>query len=151
MTWVAWRQFRTSAVIAAAALAAMAILLAVTTHGAHALSCAAGGCPVSDGKFWRLSHDGLLKILSTLLVGLPAVVGVFWGAPLIARELESGTYRLAWTQSVTRTRWLSTRLLLVAVAGAVLCGLTSAMLGWWSSKESDTRCSPWRWRSPRGC
>jgi len=133
MTWLAWRQFRTSAIVAGLALAVMAVLLALTTHGAHALSCAAGGCPAPDGKLWRLSHDHLLQILSTLLVGLPAIVAVFWGAPLVARELENGTYRLAWTQSVTRTRWLAVRLALVGLAGAVLCGLLSAMLGWWSS------------------
>jgi hypothetical protein len=133
MTWLAWRQFRTSTVVAGVLLAVMAVLLALTTHGAHALSCAAGGCPAPDGKFWRLSHDHLLQILSTLLVGLPAIVAVFWGAPLIARELETGTYRLAWTQSVTRTRWLATKLAVVGLAGAVMCGLLSAMLGWWSS------------------
>jgi uncharacterized membrane protein len=38
---------------------------------------------------------------------VPGLVGVFWGAPLIAPELAAGTYRLAWTQSVTRTRWLA--------------------------------------------
>ena len=133
MTWLAWRQFRTSTVVAALALAVMALLLAITTHGAHALSCTAGGCPAPDGKFWRLSHDHLLQILSTLLVGLPAIVAVFWGAPLVARELETGTYRLAWSQSVTRTRWLAVKLALIGVAGAVMCGLLSAMLGWWSS------------------
>jgi hypothetical protein len=143
MTWLAWRQFRTSAVVAAIALAVMAVLLAITTHGAHALSCAAGGCPASDGKLWRLDHDHLLQILSTLLVGLPAIVAVFWGAPLVARELESGTYRLAWTQSVTRTRWLATKLALIGLAGAVLCGLLSAMLGWWSSAAVNRgRLSP---------
>jgi hypothetical protein len=143
MTWLAWRQFRTSAVITAAGLAAIAILLAVSTHGAHGLTCAAGSCPVSDGKIWRLSHDRLLAILSTLLVALPAIVGVFWGAPLVARELESGTYRLAWTQSVTRTKWLATKLVLVGFAGAVLCGLTSGMLGWWSSTAiNHDRLSP---------
>ena len=38
---------------------------------------------------------------------VPALIGLFWGAPLVARELETGTFRLAWTQSVTRTRWLA--------------------------------------------
>ena len=40
----------------------------------------------------------------------PAVIGAFWGAPLVARELEAGTHRLVWNQSVTRTRWLATKL-----------------------------------------
>ena len=55
-----------------------------------------------------------LKFAGCVLVALPALVGAFWGAPLVARELESGTYRLAWAQSVTRTRWLAVKL---AVAG----------------------------------
>ena len=40
----------------------------------------------------------------------PALIGIFWGAPLIARELETGTYRLAWNQSVTRARWIAVKL-----------------------------------------
>ena len=41
---------------------------------------------------------------------VPAVIGIFWGAPMIAREIEAGTYRLVWTQSITRTRWLVSKL-----------------------------------------
>ena len=50
----------------------------------------------------------LISIVSILLA--PAVIGLFWGAPLIARELETGTSALAWNQSVTRTRWLAVKL-----------------------------------------
>jgi ABC-type transport system involved in multi-copper enzyme maturation permease subunit len=50
-------------------------------------------------------HDKVLAdLLGPGLLPIPALLGMFWGAPLIARELESGTYRLAWTQSVTRRR-----------------------------------------------
>ena len=41
---------------------------------------------------------------------IPAVIGAFWGAPLISRGLEAGTFRLAWNQSVTRTRWTLVKL-----------------------------------------
>ena len=55
----------------------------------------------------------LLLVSDTLtgsgLILLAAVIGVFWGAPLVARELEQGTQRLVWTQSVTRRRWFSTK------------------------------------------
>jgi hypothetical protein len=133
VTWLAWRQFRTSALVAGVGLAVFAILLALTTLGSSPLHCAVGACPVSDGQLGRLTHDHLLQFLSTLLVGLPAIIGVFWGAPLVARELESGTFRLAWTQSVTRARWLATKISVVGAAAAVSCGLLSLMLGWWSS------------------
>jgi len=117
MIWLTWRQFRISAVVAVAGLAAIAIVLAAT----H---------PSGDGT---LSHDHPLKFLSTFLVGLPALVGAFWGAPLIAGELETGTYRLAWTQSVTPTRWLAVKVGLIGLASVAVTGALSLMLTGWSS------------------
>ena len=62
-----------------------------------------------------------------MLALAPALIGAFWGAPLVARELEAGTHRLVWNQSVTRTRWLATKLgLTAAVAAAAVGGLTLA-------------------------
>lgn len=63
----------------------------------------------------------------------PALMGAFWGAPLVSRELESGTYRLAWNQSVTRRRWLLVKLAGVGLAAMATAGLFSLMLTWWSS------------------
>jgi hypothetical protein len=132
--WLTWRQFRFSAVVMVIALAAMAILLAVTPQGSALAQCVGQrGCPEVSSKVLGLTHIHLLQYLSTLLVALPALVGAFWGAPLIARELESGTYRLAWTQSITRTRWLTVKIGSVALAGAAACGALSLMLMRWSS------------------
>ncbi len=68
-----------------------------------------------------------------LLVLLPVVIGLFWGAPLIARELESGSYRLAWNQSVTRERWLAVKLGVLGLTSMALAGLLSLALSWWAS------------------
>ena len=68
-----------------------------------------------------------------LIVVLPGIIGIFWGAPLVARELEAGTYRLAWTQSVTRTRWLAVKLGVVGLASMAVAGLASLMVTWWAS------------------
>jgi hypothetical protein len=134
MIWLSWRQFRTSASIAAAGLAAAAVVLWLTTHGATVSRCFGGDvCDVSGGSMFGLAHNHLLQYLSTLLVGLPALIGAFWGAPLMARELESGTYRLAWTQSVTKNHWLRTKVVVVGLAAALVCGALSLMLGAWSS------------------
>ena len=54
--------------------------------------------------------------LITLVLVVPALIGMFWGAPLIAHELETGTFRLAWTQSVSRRRWLLVKMGLVGLA-----------------------------------
>jgi hypothetical protein len=76
-------------------------------------------------------YSGLWFTLPLFLV-LPAMVGVFWGAPLVAREVEQGTYRLAWTQSVGRLRWAGTKV--VVLAAATLVGIASLawVLSWWS-------------------
>jgi ABC-type transport system involved in multi-copper enzyme maturation permease subunit len=61
-----------------------------------------------------------------LMFGLPALIGLFWGAPLVARDLEAGTHRLVWTPSVTRTRWLVVKLIgvgAVAMAAAAVCSV----------------------------
>lgn len=73
-----------------------------------------------------------LQLLGTVLIGVPAAVGAFWGAPLLARELEMGTHRLAWTQGVTRRRWLGTRLGVLAVLAIVVTAVFSTVFTWWS-------------------
>jgi hypothetical protein len=64
---------------------------------------------------------------------VPSIIGAFWGAPLVARELEAGTHRLVWNQSVTRTRWLATKLALTTVCAAIAVGLLSVAISWWSA------------------
>jgi hypothetical protein len=136
----AWRQFRTQAVVAFAALAALAVLLAITGARLDHLYDIGGistcrppsNCGALKSAF--LSHDKLLQdLLGPLLLAVPALLGIFWGAPLVARELEAGTYRLAWTQSVTRTRWLAIKVALLGLASIAVAGLCSLMITWWSS------------------
>ncbi len=52
----------------------------------------------------------------------PLIIGAFWGAPMIARELEAGTHRLAWNQSVARDRWLLAKLGIGGLAAMVFAG-----------------------------
>ena len=70
------------------------------------------------------------------LYALPVVVGVFWGAPMVARELEAGTSRLVWAQSVTRTRWLATKLGVTAGSAAV-AGLGGIAVTVWCAPIDD--------------
>jgi hypothetical protein len=58
---------------------------------------------------------------------------VFWGAPLVARELETGTYRLAWTQGVSRARWMAIKLAVVGLISMAVAGLFSLLVTWWAS------------------
>ena len=77
---------------------------------------AAGDCDTVTSAF-TTHYSWLQTLLGNVLIDFfPAVIGVFWGAPLIARELDTGSYRLVWTQSVTRTRWLAAKITIVGAA-----------------------------------
>ena len=54
--------------------------------------------------------DGAIIDTVNLTIAAPLVLGLFWGAPLIAREIETGTHTLVWTQGVSRRRWLAGKL-----------------------------------------
>ncbi|HTU84751.1 MAG TPA: hypothetical protein VMF57_04200 [Solirubrobacteraceae bacterium] len=126
MIWVAWRQFRTQALTALGLLGAFAALVLVTGSHLHVDCAARSECTALS------AHDtALADLLGPALLAIPALLGMFWGAPLLARELESGTYRLAWTQSVTRRRWLSMRIALVGVAALAVAGLATWLVSWW--------------------
>ena len=140
-------QFRAQAIIALATLAAYAALLAAT--GPHLASmyvadglatCHGGGCAeMADYFTGSLAHGpyAVLWLLSQGVILLaPAVIGLFWGAPLIARELETGTAALAWNQSVTRTRWLAVKLAAGALIVMAVAEALSLMQTWWAAPIS---------------
>jgi hypothetical protein len=85
-----------------------------------------------------------------IVLVIPALIGLFWGAPLAARELETGAFRLAWTQSVTRGRWLAVKLALVGLCSVAVAGLLSLMVTWWSSPLDRTYASQFIAFSERG-
>jgi len=127
MIWLTWRQFRVQLAAVGGAITVMLLFLAYT----------AGGLPDFDDQFLAaFKSDALLGAVYTagvaVVLCVPAIVGVFWGAPLVARELEAGTHRLVWTQTVTRTRWLATKLAVTGLAAMAATGLLSLILNWWS-------------------
>jgi hypothetical protein len=145
MIRLSWLQFRTQAVTVAAVTAVFAIVLAATgphlasLYAASAITgCHGGSCGVAASTFLsRLAVTSPYSIVYLLGIGLilvaPAVIGIFWGAPLIARELETGTYQLAWTQSITRTRWLMAKLALAGLAAMAVTEALSLIYAWWAN------------------
>jgi len=155
MIQLTWRQFRTQAVVAFGLLAAIAVTLAVTgpqlvhLYDTSVVSCAAhDDCAAADTVL--VGRFRLLQGLGVVLVLVPGLIGLFWGAPLLARELETGTYKLTWTQSVTRKRWLATKLALVGGASVAVAGLLSLMITWWSSPIDRVNADPFGLFDERG-
>jgi hypothetical protein len=136
--WLAWRQFRAQGAVLIGALVVIGAMLLLTgpplvhLYDATVATCAAhGDCATVIGNF---SHrDFLVQQVAIVLLVAPVLVGMFLGAPLVARELEHKTNQLAWTQGVSRTRWLATKLVLVGAACMACAGILSLMVTWWFS------------------
>ena len=140
MTWLVWRQHRVQYCVGAALLAVFAVLIVITgaqvahQYTAAQAACAAGqGCRHLGGLFLGSHAVGFL-VISTL--GAPALVGLFWGAPLVAAEAEAGTAQFAWMQSVTRRHWLTVKIGWMLLAAAVWGGVISALVTWWSGPDN---------------
>ncbi len=136
MMWLSWRQFRVQALAGAVALAVIvAYLVYLGTdvregYDVFQASCRSqGDCAQATAQF-RAAYENTLLFLAAGLALVPAVIGTFWGAPMIARELEGNTHTLAWNQSVTRPRWLLTKVLIVGIGAMVLTGVAGAALTW---------------------
>nr|WP_062332647.1 transmembrane transport protein [Herbidospora sakaeratensis] len=138
MIWLTWRQFRGSAALTAAVLVAFVVALGATGPGLAAEYTAGIAACVPDetcldffDRFFG-AYDLLFLALTLVVLLLPALIGLFWGAPLVARELEAGTHLLVWSQSVTRRRWLAVKLAVVGLAAVAVAGGCGLAVTWWS-------------------
>ena len=134
MAWVTWRQHRAALGGVAAFLGAFAVYLWLTglqMHHAEAAYChPAGsvGCAINfTGRYGETTI-----IVSIALQAVPALIGAFAGAPVLARELETGTFRYAWTQGIGRLRWTVGKLVPLAVAVTAVAGAFTVLIAWYN-------------------
>ncbi|GAA4602369.1 hypothetical protein BJY16_004225 [Actinoplanes octamycinicus] len=143
MIWLTWRQFRTPALTTGAVLLVFLAGLALTWAQVGDLASAAGftgcrgdACTAAADTFLTSLYGGWARQLynggMVAMALLPALLGIFWGAPLVARELETGTYRMVFSQSIGRRRWLLVKLGLGGAAGAFGTGLVSLVFSAWA-------------------
>lgn len=142
MIWVSWRQHRGQAIGTLAVVGVLAIVLVVVgnpmraqfgrdgltgcvPHGVVADGCR-GAVAAFIGKFGFTFNQLLIA-----LAFVPGLIGVGMGAPLLGRELEHGTWRLAWSQTVPRTRWLITKLVLLTCWLVFVGAATTAAFTWY--------------------
>lgn len=147
MTWLVWRQHRAEGLITLGVLALVAVFLVITgldmansfqqlgLSNCLAQITANSACSALRQAF--NNQYGFLLSLATFLLALPPLLGALVGAPLVAREVEQRTHLLAWTQSITRRRWLVVKLALVLSASLLASGAMLALLIWWRSPSAQ--------------
>ncbi|GAA4693268.1 ABC transporter permease subunit [Streptomyces youssoufiensis] len=146
MTWLVWRQHRAAFWTT---LAATALLVGwiVYQRGQLVDFLDGYGYPGKNlyeagGRFQQ--YNDALAFVSTGLQALPILLGVSLGAPLIAGDLENGTAKLVAAQSMSRTRWLATKLALAGLVVVVSTGVLSAVFGWWwNPVKSEAAVMEW--------
>ncbi len=164
MIWLAWRQHRGQLAAGVAGLAMLGLFLFVTgrsmqhTFASSGLSACVeslSGAPMvrfADGEGCRdLGTAFAAQYFSLRLLGLvlftlaPLLVGMFWGSPLIAREVEQGTHAFVWTQGVTRRRWTITQVLAVAVMTVVVMAAYTGAVTWWYGPVNAATGERFQW------
>jgi ABC-type transport system involved in multi-copper enzyme maturation permease subunit len=142
MAGVIWRQHRFALVGVAALLSALAVYLWIVGSMLHHAYAAAVACrPVGSPACQDAvnTFNGLGNFLSNgILQVLPVLIGAFVGAPLLAREMETGTFRYAWTQGFGRRRWTLAKLVALGLAVTVAAELFSLLLGWYFQPYLNT-------------
>jgi len=140
MIWLSWRQQRTETLITAGILALLAA--AFVPMGIHLANlftqqdvarCIGRDTPAC---YATISNFGdRAGILRSLTSGgwfnlIPGLIGVALAAPVLL-DVENGTVRLAWTQSLTRRRWLATKLTVTVGTALVAAAAFSALFTWY--------------------
>ncbi|WP_439660326.1 ABC transporter permease [Lentzea sp. HUAS TT2] len=130
MTWIVWRQQRpvfitlvAGLVVAVAAILLLRAGMVADLTARNLLDCVDKGVEAcrnaAAGEFQTTWFDRMHAAEATVLVA-PVLIGIFVGAPLFAREFEQGTHALAFTQSVSRTRWMATKFVVAALPALVV-------------------------------
>lgn len=139
MIWLVWRQHRRQAlftVIGLAVLTALMIPTGLAMRNTFAdkglddcLRSRTQSCQQALDQFYD-QYD-LWTLVGVLFLVLPLLVGLFWGAPLVAREVEQGTHRLVWTQGISRRHWALVKFGLVGVATVAVAVPYGLGMSWW--------------------
>lgn len=152
MIWLAWRQQRLAALCAAGG-----VLVVMTSVAVLGVETAAFHSAVGHGSP-ALSQESLQAFWNAAwitLLALPLLAGLFLGAPLIAQDFEARTYRLAWTQGITRQRWVTWKLapplVAIALGTAVLAGaIEPAISTQWTGGQQWSVGEQWYWFDQSG-
>jgi hypothetical protein len=136
MVRATWLQHRGSLITAVVLFACYALAIVESASGARSINVQLNSTAAQTTR---------LSLVTIALLVIPVLAGTFVGAPLLARELESGTFRFVWTQGIGRARWVVTKMVLLSGAAAVATGLLGFLADWYAGPfESVGLASRWQ-------
>src|SRR3984957_110651 len=136
MAWVTWRHHRIALGGVAVFLGALALwlwIVGLQLHHAYAaaIACHPAGSTACNELILNFRVTGGILKDGFVLQPVPALIGAFIGPVVLARELETGTFRYAWTQGFGRWRWTLAKLVLLGVALAAVAGAFNVLVSWY--------------------
>ena len=151
MIWLTWRQHRLEGLIAALLVVVVAGLVGSLVVAAQPLlEQIKHVCPiVVDDSCGRAltafnARFGMFQQpLNLAFVVLPALSGMFIGAPLLAREFEQGTDEMVWTQGITRRKWLFIKVAILGSATIAMAGILAVAGHEWSTAVPADSYNQW--------
>jgi hypothetical protein len=153
LVWVTWRQHRVALAGVAVLLGGLGLYLLIMglkIHSGYAsvTSChpaRSAACQLT-GRLFNNHYYPFAETMTGFLLAVPVLVGVFVGGPMLARELETGTFRFAWTQGCGRMRWVIAKLALLAIAVTAAAEAFSQLFSWyfqpWFAEGLDGALAP---------
>lgn len=146
MIWLIWRRYRLLLGLAAVVLVGLGVWMLWAGHAFDAAvvssACHDGSseCPIYNGT---LSLSVQADVINFLLLFVPCLSGMVFGAPLVAGELERFTNRLVWTQGISRTKWLVVKWCTVGVSLVVGVALLTLIVQWWTGHATERIDTNW--------
>lgn len=153
MIWLTWRQYRIEILVLGIFLLLVAAILLITgwniaSVAQHAgnTTCLAQHCinaqqAIFDEIYKAFGTATSYNLFQYTLLALPPIMGMFVGTHTLARELEQGTYRLVWTQSISWSRWLFLKICFITCFALGVTALLYGLLAWWKIPMSSISIS----------
>ena len=131
MIWVTWQRYRVRFLVLAFYVGVLIVAMFITEHAYEIAKASFGSCPACSTAFSNAQKNG--TYVSVGLAVVPLLVGLVLGASIVASEFESKTNRLAWSQGMTRTRWLVCTWSILAIATVALMSVLVLFTQWWAT------------------
>jgi hypothetical protein len=149
MLWVTWRQHRGLLISVATAFIVGVIGMLVEglrIHHDYAMmvACRPAASPACQqlSHFFESTDWHQAQDIHVAVLGAPALLTLFAGPPVLARELENSTYRYAWTQGIGRVRWTVAKLIFIGSVVTIAAFVIGELFGWFFAPFLTTLNTP---------